>query len=74
MYDEHETMFATASTDRTVKIWKPVSEDLLGSRAEEFGDDSGPNSFQASGNQMSTLNLLNASGIEDSVDDDGELK
>jgi hypothetical protein len=61
-------MFATASSDRTVKIWKPVSEDLLGSRAEDFGDDSGPNSFHASGNQNTALAMLNQSDIDNSLD------
>jgi len=32
LYDDHETMFATASSDRNIKIWKPVEEE----KSEEF--------------------------------------
>jgi len=32
LYDEHESMFATASSDRNIKIWKPVQEE----NSEEF--------------------------------------
>ncbi len=27
VFDENEAIFATASLDKTIKIWKPVSED-----------------------------------------------
>lgn len=29
MFDENEAMFASSSLDRTIKIWKPMSDDTL---------------------------------------------
>ena len=56
IYDDHHTLFASASSDRTIKIWRPISEDGLGHRVEELGEDSGPNSLQNSGTLQSHLN------------------
>jgi len=36
LYDEHETMFATASADRYIKVWKPVSNDDIMQKTENL--------------------------------------
>jgi len=75
LYDEHETMFATASSDRTIKIWKPLSEDILSSKPDDVDENnSGPNSLQASGtltsmNQFQSYNTIMTHTID--INDSG---
>jgi len=45
LYDEYETMFASGSSDKSIRLWKPKQDDLFISKNEDADDNSEPNSL-----------------------------
>jgi len=68
LYDEHENMFATASADRTIKLWKPTSDEYLNS-SKNYGEDmmeemytsnAGTNPLNSARNSISNISSMSS--------------
>ena len=49
-----ETMFATGSSDKFIKIWRPISDEIFRSKGDDMGEEAGI-ALDSSINQISLI-------------------